>query len=45
MVVSMGAEDDITLAPGEPALVPSTKLLLAKASTGTGQLMYAVMES
>lgn len=45
VVVSMGAEDDITLAPGEPALVPSTRLLLAKTSTGTGQLMYAVMES
>jgi len=45
IVVSCGTSDDIVLAAGEPALVPSTQQLMAKGSGGTATLMYAVMEA
>ena len=41
LVLSFGATDDITLAPGEFAFLPSGMVLLAKGSGGASKLLYA----
>lgn len=44
-IVSMGSDDDVTLAPGEYAWIPSSKEILARSASSSGSLMYAVMEA
>lgn len=41
LVVSFGSTDDITLAPGEFAFLPSGMVPLAKGSGGASKLLYA----
>lgn len=44
-ILSMGSEDDVTLAPGEYAWIPSMREILARSASASGSLMYAVMEA
>lgn len=45
LVVSFGVTDDITLAPGEWAWVPSTLTPLAKGSGAASRILYGIVEA
>jgi len=45
LVVSFGVSDDITLAPGEWAWVPSTLVPMAKGSGAASRLLYGIVEA
>lgn len=45
LVVSFCVSDDITLAPGEWAWVPSTATLMAKGSGAASRILYGIVEA